>query len=374
MFRRKRWAVVGALTTALVVIGDAAAAATNWTAVTPPSPSNTLLNGVFARAANDVWAVGTQFAAAGQTPQPPVTYHWDGVTWTRYTTPALGVNAALTAVSKSTDGDVWAVGSIAAPGYRRRVALYEHWNGTGWTPVQDPTVGGLNGVITLSKDNAWAVGALGAVVHWNGSAWTPVTVPNPNPANTFGNNLTAITAVNAGDIWAVGKFTDTSYTTSAYALHYIGGAWTVASMEQPSVSGPNSPILHAVTAVASDNIWAVGENQEVPGLGLSTLVERWNGTAWKIVSSPTYGAYPALNGVAATPAGDVYAVGFNQPSINGGTQQGLLMHYTGGTWSQESTRLPAGTFSSLYGVTAAPGGEWAVGVNGSSQALVLRGS
>jgi hypothetical protein len=96
-------------------------------------------------------------------------------------------------------------------------------------------------------------------------------------------------------------------------------------LPQPAVNGPSSPVLHGVTAVASDNVWAVGENEEVPGLGITTLIEHWNGSAWSIVPSPTPGAYPALNAVAARSASDVYAVGFNQPSINGGVQQGLIL-------------------------------------------------
>jgi hypothetical protein len=30
----------------------------------------------------------------------------------------------------------------------------------------------------------------------------------------------------------------------------------------------------------------------VPGLGITTLIEHWNGSAWSIVPSPISGAYP----------------------------------------------------------------------------------
>ena len=56
-----------------------------------------------------------------------------------------------------------------------------------------------------------------------------------------------------------------------------------------------------MTAVASNNVWAVGENEEVPGLGITTLIEHWNGSAWSIVPSPTPGAYPS-HAVAARSA------------------------------------------------------------------------
>jgi hypothetical protein len=127
-----------------------------------------------------------------------------------------------------------------------------------------------------------------------------------------------------------------------------------------------------VTGVASNDVWAVGENEEVPGLGITTLIEHWNGTTWSIVPSPTPGAYPILNAVAARSSADVYAVGSNSPSVNGGVQQGLIMRWNGSTWSQDNDPT-AGTFSPLYGAATFPGSarEWAAGINSSDTALVL---
>jgi hypothetical protein len=65
----------------------------------------------------------------------------------------------------------------------------------------------------------------------------------------------------------------------------------VTILPQPTVSGPNSPVLHGVTAIASNSVWAVGENEEVPGLGITTLIEHSDGSTWSIVPSPTPGAY-----------------------------------------------------------------------------------
>jgi hypothetical protein len=371
MFQRKRWAAAGALATALVIVGGPALAATGWTVVSVPrTGNNTELNGASARTSTDAWAVGVQFGAAGQAPPPPVAYHWNGSAWSLTATPSFGVNGGLNAVSASSAADAWAVG-FTVRGYRNRQSLFEHWNGSAWSVVSGPGRG-LNGVVDLSATNAWAVGTGGVVEHWDGTAWSGVAVPSPNPADAFGNNLTAISAISATDIWAVGEFTNTSWTNSAYALHYNGTSWAVTVLPQPSVNGPSSPVLHGVTAVASNNVWAVGENEEVPGLGITTLIEHWNGSAWSIVASPTPGAYPALNAVAARSASDVYAVGFNMPSVNGGVQQGLILHWNGSTWSAD-TDPTSGTFSPLYGAATLPSAanEWAVGINSADQALVL---
>jgi hypothetical protein len=337
----------------------------------PATATNTELNGTFARTDSDDWAVGIQFSS----PSSAVAYHWNGSAWTRTSTPALIGNASFDAVSASAANDAWAVG-FAQEGGQVDETLTEHWNGTSWSVNSSGAVAAdderLNGVVDLGPDNAWAVGGRGIVQHWNGSAWSTVSVPEPNPGDTFGNNLTAMTAVSASDIWAVGEFTNASFTDSAYAEHYNGSTWSVFILPQPNVSGPSSPVLHGVTAVSSGNVWAVGENEEVPGLGITTLIEHWNGTAWSIVPSPTPGAYPGLNAVAARGAGDVYAVGFNMPSVNGGVQQGMMLRWNGSSWSADSDPT-TGTFSPLYGAATFPGAarEWAVGINSGDQGLAL---
>jgi hypothetical protein len=112
----KRWALAGAAATALSVLAGLAmaapaAAAVGWTSVSvPPTGNNTELNGMSARTSTDAWAVGVQFGAAGQTPPPPVAYHWNGSAWSLTSTPSLGVNAGLNAVSARSASDAWAVG------------------------------------------------------------------------------------------------------------------------------------------------------------------------------------------------------------------------------------------------------------------------
>ena len=361
-----------ALAGALVAAGGPAFAASGWSVVSIPSTAtSTQLNGSFARTDSDAWSVGIEFSS----PSVPVAYRWNGTAWGLTKTQALAGNSSFNAVSASSATDAWAVG-FSQVGGDIAETLMEHWNGTAWSVDSSGNVTAdeerLNGVVDLGPGNAWAVGAFGLIMHWNGTAWSSVNVPVPNPSDTFGNNLTSITAVSASDIWAVGEFTNTSFTNSAYAEHFNGNSWSVFILPQPSVSGPSSPVLHGVTAVASNSVWAVGENDEVPGVGITTLIEHWNGTAWSIVPSPSPGGFPALNAVAARGASDVYAAGFNDPSVNGGVQQGMILRWNGSVWSAD-TDPTAGTFSPLYGAATFPGAarEWGVGINSSDQGLVL---
>lgn len=311
--RYTRWSGVVAVAGASILIASAASAATGWTvAAVPPTGNNTLLLGASARTGTDAWAVGFSVVR--------------------------GENHST---------------------------LAEHWNGTAWSVDTSQVVTGeaaqLTGVADLGPANAWAVGHRpgGTLLeHWNGSAWSPVTVPDAGFTPGAGQS---ISASSAADIWVVGTtISGTAGTRTAEALHFNGTAWTVVPMQQP---GTNTPTLGAVTAISATNAWAVGEDiGATSALGGSTLIEHWNGASWSIVPSPTPGADPALAGVAARGPSDVYAVGNNLPSINGGAVQGLVLRWNGSAWSQD-TDPTAGSFSPLYAAAAVAGApaEWAVG-------------
>ena len=117
-------------------------------------------------------------------------------------------------------------------------------------------------------------------------------MPGPNPSDTAGEQPDRDHGDRARTTSGRWERTNASYTTSAYALHYNGAAWRGTFVAAAGRTGPSSPILHGVTAIASNNVWAVGDNEEVPGLGLTTLIEHWNGSAWSIVSTRRRGCTP----------------------------------------------------------------------------------
>jgi hypothetical protein len=350
-----------------------AAFAAGWTTVSVPSTgNNVVLLGASARTNADAWAVGQQFVAAGQPQAPAAAYHWTGSAWSLTPTPNLGEYGALRAVSASSATDAWAVG-FTMISRRSRGTLIEHWNGSAWSVnSQDGIAGfaaGLNGVVALAPTNAYAVGTSGTgglIEHWNGSAWSTVTLPDAafTPASE-----NAISADSASDIWVVGRTLSASLTSVPEALHFDGTTWKVVAMPQPS--GSNGT-LTAVTAISPTNAWAVGNASGAgSAIGGSTLTEHWNGAVWSVVGSPTPGAYPALNGVAARSASDVYAVGTNLPSVNGGPEQGFILRWNGTAWSVDSNGVFTGE---LWAAATFPGAanEWAVGVaGGSNQGLIL---
>jgi hypothetical protein len=102
-----------------------------------------------------------------------------------------------------------AVGFRDAGGIRRPVAYL--WNGASWGAMAIAArAGELDGVVSIGRGEAWAVGSISAralpvAMHWaRGPAWTRVAVPEP--AGSCGVTLHAIAALpgSASSMWAVG--------------------------------------------------------------------------------------------------------------------------------------------------------------------------
>jgi hypothetical protein len=137
----------------------------------------------------------------------------------------------------------------------------------------------------------------------------------------------------------------------------------------PSPS-PKGFYLVGVAATPAGTAWAVGYTDN--GTSTRTLILRWNGTAWTTVPSPSL-AGSWLWDVAATPDGSAWAVGCTGCTGTGsGTDaRTLILRWNGTAW----TRVPSpdpGPGAELYGVTALSGSDaWAVGIAGG-KTLILR--
>src|SRR2546426_884728 len=88
-------------------------------------------------------------------------------------------------------------------------------------------------------------------------------------------------------------------------------AWSITPTQNPSAGGEQ---FNSIAALSANDAWAVGES--AGNTGSVTLIERWNGTSWNMVTSPNPGASTpcssgnVLNKVTATSASDVWAVGY----------------------------------------------------------------
>ena len=146
------------------------------------------------------------------------------------------------------------------------------------------------------------------------------------------------------NIWAVGFSTDSNFINKTLTLHWDGNTWSI--VPSPSL---DSDILFAVDALASNDVWAVGRTKP-GGYGEDrTLTMHWDGSAWNIVPSPNDSSNDNdLFGVAAIASDDVWAVG------NAGSLKTLAIHWDGASWGVVPTPVfdPNATNQVLVGIVA----------------------
>ena len=126
-----------------------------WRIMSAPLPASSVLTSVYARRANDVWAVGRERISAAE--QVNLVMHFDGVVWSRVTVPSTGFTG-MNGVFASSATDVWAVGvgDSPQPPFAGPTAL--HLDGTQWTEVPPGDFGVFFGV-TGTAGKVYAVGS-----------------------------------------------------------------------------------------------------------------------------------------------------------------------------------------------------------------------
>jgi hypothetical protein len=250
----------------------------------------TELYSVSGTSASDIWAVGDQETAASGAYIPEVTLimHWDGTSWTRIPgpNPAAFVNR-LVVVKAFAPDDVWASGFAEAADGQPFTNFTLHWNGTSWSQVATPdpammVAGGSSG------SDVWFMGA--AAWHWNGSSFTQV----PGPVSR------TVAAISPTAAWGI-----SAASGAATLTRWNGSTWATAQ------ALPASDWVSALVALSASDVWAVGSQTIDANGDEATLTLRWNGTAWATVPSPNPqpGFLPGLLGAGAAAPATVFAVG-----------------------------------------------------------------
>jgi hypothetical protein len=333
----------------------------NWQVISSPNGTKGIneLHGVSAVADNDVWAVGASYDTERLTAFSLIE-HWNGTQWSVVPSPnpSSTVNI-LNAVAAVSANDVWAVG-IAPTG--SNPILIIHWNGSVWTVVPNPNspmpLNNLAAFAVISANDVWAVGtgligdeAATATLHWNGTVWS--VIPSPNIAPEVDNSLAGVAAAASTDVWAVGTQQPTNLSDpSTLILHWNGSAWSIVS----SIS-PEGGHLLAADAVASNDVWATGYSE------LGTLSEHWDGVSWSIVPTPGIrGSEPLfLNSVLALASNNVWTVGeFFQTRLS--RSRTLTEQWNGSKWAVVPSANLGPSHNSLSSIEVTPTGTlWAVG-------------
>ena len=362
---------------------------TGWAIVSSPNTGtpqteNNILSSVTCVSAADCWAVGYSYGSSYGSARQTLIERWDETSWTIVSSPNTSTTQVhfLLGVACVSASDCWAVGYYFNGITSTYQTLIERWDGTSWAIVTSPnTLDGqrnfLVNVTCVSASNCWAVGysynGLTAtnqtlIERWDGTSWAIVS--SPNTLITQNNFLLGVTCVSASACWAVGSYTGSE--KQALIEHWDGTTWAIVS--SPNTLAAESNFLLDVTCVSASECWAVG--YYFNGTVEQTLIERWDGTSWTIVSSPNtlITQVNFLRSVTCVSASECWAVGYH---FNGSVYQTLLQRWDGTSWAiviSPNTVITQNHF--LYGVTCASASEcWAVGsyFDGSAdQTLIVR--
>jgi hypothetical protein len=158
--------------------------------------------------------------------------------------------------------------------------------------------------------------------------------------------LFAVSASSATNAWAVGSARDRTL-----AERWNGSVWRRVPTPSPGHSFTRGDVLTAVVAIAPDDAWAVGRygRHGVP------LLLHWNGVVWLRRALPHAARHASLWGMTAVSARDVWAVGSSRDGIT------RTLHYDGSRWRviPAVNRGPHAGFSAVAATSAHD--VWAVG-------------
>ncbi len=294
-------------------------------------------------------------------PEPPVLVDNCGE-WVNQDSPNPidTIDARLNGVEVITPSDIWAVGNYTADvpglGYDQ-FSLAMHFDGTDWTIVPSPspspapgiTLVDLKAVAAVDSNDVWAagskydvgpggwVGRHSLALHWNGTQWADAGMPQPGGGSSpfhgaSGDKVHDVAAISSDDVWFVGQWfkflPNDAVVWPGAAIHFDGSDFEVFEME---FAIPNvSQQLNAVSAIASDDVWAVGD-------GGGSQIYHYDGSSWSRIAGPEPGSAHVLGEVVALAADDVWAGGYYSDAAGA---HPLLLHWDGASWTQVAS--PAG--------------------------------
>ena len=112
--------------------------------------------------------------------------------------------------------------------------------------------------------------------------------------------------------------------------------------------------MSGVAAVSGTEVWAVGAR------GLRTLTERWDGSSWSVVPTPTPGGNAGFSDVLALGAADVWAAGSR---LDAGQRrlETMVQRWDGSSWSTVTTQHVGTSDNGLAGIDGVAAHQWTVG-------------
>jgi hypothetical protein len=225
--------------------------------------------------------------------------------------------------------------------------------GLPWSVAASPNIpGGANDLYAVagsSPADVWAVGGYAGVPngpvlplaeHWGGSSWQVVPAARPAGGDA---TLFAVAVLSPTDAWAIGDNRGQQYPNTDHSLieHWNGAAWRIAAAPSPQAG-----YLTSVAAVSPADVWAAGNQFNVAASAFEPLFEHWNGQRWSMVTGPAAGVPSRISAVTGS---DVWAIGERYATSPAGLPvvRPIIYHFDGTRWRVQAT--PALTAEYGYG-------------------------
>jgi hypothetical protein len=228
---------------------------------------------------------GFAFLEPDTTVATPVAYERTGATAFKNVPFPTVANEWVAGASASSPSDVYVFADILTLSSSKAESEVLKWTGTKFSVVAS-FAGELGGGTVLSPDDVFAYGS---------GAWAGGTLPAAGTYHYNGHTWTRISST-------VNGTGDALSATSAYVAdgtdldHYNGHQWTATNLASllPAKQDGNIPALAGVLALSADDIYATGD------AGLDTgpaVILHYNGHTWaKAASYPTAIGQPVSDG------------------------------------------------------------------------------
>jgi hypothetical protein len=343
-----RSSVVCLVTVVALMFAPAGAGALSpkWALVTTKVSSLTQMNqmtGVSCLSSTFCMAVGGYYVGDNQSTEMQ---RWNGTSWGIVASPnKTGTTVAgdyLNGISCVSTSFCMAVGFYQQSGGRSDESLIERWNGTKWSIVPSPNVASvsndLDAVSCYSTTFCMAVGATlkgtsflaqTTAQKWNGSTWS--LLQPKNTSTSFNNHLWGVSCSKASFCMAVGYY-DTATTELGLTERSNGSAWAIVTSPKHS-GGPTKAVddLWSVSCVKNTTTFCMAAGDYVnTSSAKQTLVERFNGSSWTMLSSPNKSTTQSDGlGSAVSCSATNFCMDSTFSSPNTGHELTAILHWNG---------------------------------------------
>jgi hypothetical protein len=251
--------------------------------------------------------------------------------------------------------------AVGGPDNAPRGRLFaERWDGDHWSRLRTPIPhgaenSGLNGVSCVSANACVAVGYFDhkpLAERWNGRRWSLQHLPTP--ARSYDTPLFAVSCLTGRECMAVGRRTDRNgFNVRPLLERWNGTRWRISGPVPQPYPGDGSE-LKGVSCTSRFACMAVGDNDNGVGDGPGAIAEQWDGLRWTVhphVNPAPSDVSTLLFSVSCASSSFCAAVGFENDSSSGGSYPDypLTEVWNGRRWRIRTKSSRRG--QDLYGVS-----------------------